>query len=175
MRLAAEIIRLLLAPGGHYIPPNPPATDMVQRGKLPRHMIRLVVRRRSTRHEPQPLRHRRQRPDHRQRLKHINPRVVRKLIIIPRRMPHRDPIRPEHEMHTSPLRRLRNPLPQRKIQRRIRLRPGHPPPRGMRPIGDDVQPQLHPPCTVQPIDLLMHTQQHRHGRIRFTRKEGLLF
>ena len=57
MFLTTEIHRLMRVARGHHVPARPPATDVIQRGKLPRNMIRLVVGRGGGGDEPQVLRH----------------------------------------------------------------------------------------------------------------------
>ena len=143
MRVQAEIERLLLAPGRHHVPGHPALRHVVQRGELAGHVVRLVVGGGRAGDEAEPFGDRGQRPDDRQRLEHVDPRVVGQLVVILRGVAHRDAVGPEHEVDARPLGRAGHVLPQAYIHGGIRLGVRHPPPGRVRAVGDDVEPELH--------------------------------
>ncbi len=143
MRVAAEIIRLLLAPRGDDVPADAAFGDVVERGELARDVVGLVVGGRRAGDEAEALRHRGERADHGQRLEHVDARVVGELRVVLRRMAHRDAVGPEHEVEAGAFRLPRHLLPEADVHRRIHPRSRHPPARGVGAVRDDVEPELH--------------------------------
>ena len=142
--LAPEVQRFLLAPRGHHVPADPAFRDVVERGEEARQVVGLVVGGGGGGDEAQPLRHRGQRCQQRQRLEHVDARIVAELVLVAGAGSHRDAVRPEHEMEfRRRLGRLRHALPAAYVHRCVRRGTRHAPAAGVATGRHQVEAEHH--------------------------------